>query len=69
MGIGVLTFLGPTLVNPEYSIIWFWFSWALAPVAGIFGGAIIGGLVHLIASKRMDAPGRNADRPPDLRDL
>jgi hypothetical protein len=31
LAIGVLTFLGPVLVKPEYGLIWFWFSWAIAP--------------------------------------
>jgi drug/metabolite transporter (DMT)-like permease len=46
VAIAIPTIYGPALVIPEYSMIWFWFSWAIALVVGSLGAIIIGRFVH-----------------------
>jgi hypothetical protein len=56
LAIAILTFYGPALVIPEYSMLWFWISWAVAFVAGSLGAMIIGRFVHRAVGKHADLP-------------
>lgn len=72
VAIGVLTLLGPYLIDKDYGLIWFWFSWAIAPPVGIGFGALVGWLVYHGMNRRAaraEAPARGETRHPDLRDL
>jgi hypothetical protein len=72
VAIGFLTLLGPVLIDPQYALIWFWFSWAIAPPVGIGFGVLVGWLVYRGMSRRAAQAGATARGEtchPELRDL
>ena len=67
LAICALVFFGPMMIKLEHGMWWLWFSWLIAPVAGVIGGFVIGGFVRHVMSSRAEASAGEPAR--DLRHL
>ena len=65
LAIGILTFLGPALINLDYGMLWFWVGGAIAPAAALIGGSI----VYRMVNRRAEIAERKEKAESDLRDL